>query len=148
MIERWAALAERRLDYLTDLFESGRWRRFHTEAEFLENIQEAKVAVERWRAMATQEATADNMPVTWSWLDRPNGIPSCRGSVLHEEPRPRAMRPVVAVAEPVSLAASPTLQPAEAPPREATVTPADLEWKRALDPLIAGERYPMLRTTL
>jgi hypothetical protein len=68
--------------------------------------------------------------------------------VLHEEPRPRATRPAVAVAEPVSLASSPTLQPAEAPPREATVTPADLEWKRALDPLVVGERYPMLRTTL
>ena len=41
LVERWAALAETRLDYLTELFESGRWRRFHTEADFLDNIQEA-----------------------------------------------------------------------------------------------------------
>lgn len=51
-VQRWAALAEQRFDYLTELFDSGRWRHFHTEAEFLENIQEAKETLERWRAMA------------------------------------------------------------------------------------------------
>ena len=51
LAQRWCALAESRLDYLTELFESGRWRRFHSEAEFLDNIQEAKEAVERWRLM-------------------------------------------------------------------------------------------------
>ncbi|MDB5501729.1 MAG: hypothetical protein JWR89_1631 [Tardiphaga sp.] len=140
MVERWAALAESRLDYLTDLFESGRWRRFHTEADFLDNIQEAKAAVDRWRAMATQEATFGNMPVTWSWLDRPNGVPPYRGSVLHEEPRSAA------VAKPVALAASPSLQPVAVAPHTPDVTRDDLDWKRALDPLVLGERYPMLRT--
>ncbi|WP_233025470.1 TIGR03809 family protein [Rhodopseudomonas boonkerdii] len=58
IVERWAALAEQRLDYLTELFDSGRWRRFHGEAEFLDNIAEAKDAVARWQAMANGEFVA------------------------------------------------------------------------------------------
>lgn len=46
---RGRALAEQRLAYLTELFESGRWRRFHTEADFLVNVRDAKAAVESWR---------------------------------------------------------------------------------------------------
>lgn len=57
-VQRWAVLAEQRLNYLTELFESGRWRRFHTEADFLDNIQEAKDSAERWRALANGEYVA------------------------------------------------------------------------------------------
>ena len=46
LVERWCALAEQRLDYLTELFDTGRWRRFHSEIAFLENVQEAKANVE------------------------------------------------------------------------------------------------------
>ena len=144
LIERWAALAETRLDYLTELFESGRWRRFHTDADFLDNIQEAKASVDRWRAMANQEATMGNMPVTWSWLDRPEGIPSQQRTPVFEAPRPRAPHEIAA-AEPVELAVSPTLQPARTPFRKAAAAPVDLDWQRALDPDVLGERYPMLR---
>ncbi|EJN10802.1 TIGR03809 family protein [Bradyrhizobium sp. YR681] len=35
------------------MFETGRWRRYHSEIAFLENIQEAKRAVQTWRAIAT-----------------------------------------------------------------------------------------------
>jgi uncharacterized repeat protein (TIGR03809 family) len=52
---RWCALAEQRLEHLTEMFETGRWRRYHSEIAFLENIQEAKRAVETWRALATGE---------------------------------------------------------------------------------------------
>ncbi|MET0187034.1 MAG: TIGR03809 family protein [Achromobacter sp.] len=58
VVQRWAVLAEQRLSYLTELFESGRWRRFHTETDFLDNIQEAKDAAERWRALANGEYVA------------------------------------------------------------------------------------------
>jgi hypothetical protein len=55
--------------------------------------------------------------------------------------------------EPVAEAASPVLIPIEtllrqAPPRQAAVTPADLDWQKALDPLVMSARYPMLRTAL
>jgi len=53
---RWCALAERRLDHLTDMFESGRWRRYYTERSLLENIREAKTAVQTWRALALGES--------------------------------------------------------------------------------------------
>ena len=52
VIARWCTLAEQRLNYLTEMFESGRWRRFYTEVAFLENIKEAKFAVETWRGLS------------------------------------------------------------------------------------------------
>ncbi|MBR0966829.1 TIGR03809 family protein [Bradyrhizobium diazoefficiens] len=55
---RWCTLAERRLEHLSDMFETGRWRRYHSEIAFLENIQEAKRAVQAWRALATGEDVA------------------------------------------------------------------------------------------
>ena len=58
-VARWCALAEQRLEYLTELFETGRWRRFHSEVAFLENIQEAKTAVEIWRDLS---GTSDAAP--------------------------------------------------------------------------------------
>lgn len=41
------------------MFETGRWRRYHSEIAFLENIQEAKRAVETWRALATGADVAE-----------------------------------------------------------------------------------------
>ena len=148
IVERWADLAERRLDYLTDLFETGRWRRFHTEADFLDNVQEARVAVDRWRAMAIQEATTDNQPVTWSWLDRPNGVPANyqRGG-LYQAPATLRVAETPAAAEPIALSESPALQPRAVPPRAAPAKP-DVDWRRALDPDVLGKRYPMLRAAM
>jgi hypothetical protein len=71
IVARWCNLAEQRLDYLSELFETGRWRRYHSEQSFLENIREAKAAVETWRDILTREATLDNRPIDLSWLGRP-----------------------------------------------------------------------------
>jgi uncharacterized repeat protein (TIGR03809 family) len=159
LAKRWCLLAETRLAYLTELFETGRWRRFHDEVEFLENIQEAKDAVERWRAMAAGETGSSALP---------------HGSVLYQAPRapvaqtmpgprptPDAVTPVP-VAQPEANDA-PLLIPIEklirqAPPRdfakrtapfqEATVTPEDLDWETALDPVSISKRYPMLRAAM
>ena len=76
IVQRWCLLAERRLDYLTELYETGRWRRFHTKADFLDNFREARTAVETWHALAGNGGTPDNLAVDLSWLDRPNGVPS------------------------------------------------------------------------
>lgn len=56
---RWCALAEQRLQHLSEMFETGRWRRYHSEIAFLENIQEAKRAVQTWRALATGADVAE-----------------------------------------------------------------------------------------
>ena len=63
-------MPSRRLEYLTELFETGRWRRYHSELAFLENIQEAKTAVEIWRDLSTREASRDNSAIDMSWLGR------------------------------------------------------------------------------
>jgi uncharacterized repeat protein (TIGR03809 family) len=70
VVARWCVLAEQRLEYLTELFETGRWRRYHSEVAFLENIREAKAAVETWRDLMTREASLDNSPIDISWLGR------------------------------------------------------------------------------
>lgn len=67
---RWCNLAEQRLEYLTELFETGRWRRYHSEPAILENIREAKSAVEIWRDLSMREASRDNSAVDMSWLGR------------------------------------------------------------------------------
>jgi len=58
---RWCALAEQRLEYLTEMFESGRWRRFYSERAFFENIKEAKRAVETWRGLSVR-APVEGLP--------------------------------------------------------------------------------------
>src|SRR3954471_3738166 len=70
LVARWCTLAEQRLEYLTELFETGRWRRFHTELSFLENIQEAKAAVDIWRDLS-REPSAGSSASSVSWTGRP-----------------------------------------------------------------------------
>lgn len=84
IVARWCGLAEQRLDYLTELFETGRWRRYHSEAAFLENIREAKTAVETWRGLLTAEATTDNLPVDLSWIGRRSSVPQTKREVPPE----------------------------------------------------------------
>ena len=52
---RWCALAERRLDHLTELFQSGRWRRYYTEQSLLDDIRHAKAAIQTWRSLSLAE---------------------------------------------------------------------------------------------
>jgi uncharacterized repeat protein (TIGR03809 family) len=92
IVARWSALAEQRLEYLTELFETGRWRRYHSELAFLENIREAKSAVETWHDLATREASRDNSAVDISWLGRaratlPRDVP-LRSQVHRFQPLP------------------------------------------------------------
>jgi uncharacterized repeat protein (TIGR03809 family) len=47
-VVRGLALAQRRMAYLTELHESGRWRRYFSEPEVLVVVREAKAAVDAW----------------------------------------------------------------------------------------------------
>jgi uncharacterized repeat protein (TIGR03809 family) len=71
ILDRWCGIAEQRLDHLIELYESGRWQRYHSERAFMENLREAKTAVETWRALARREATPDDQTIDRSWLDQP-----------------------------------------------------------------------------
>src|ERR1700760_1294594 len=82
VLGRWRELAEQRLEHLTELFESGRWRRYYGELAFLENIREAKVAVETWRGLSTPRAVAEPViRVTWPVAEAPRARPVAQAPV-------------------------------------------------------------------
>jgi uncharacterized repeat protein (TIGR03809 family) len=105
IVARWCNLAEQRLEHLTELFETGRWRRYHTELEFLENIQEAKAAVETWRDLLSREALLENTAIDLAWLGRRRTMPL----LLTPLPRDEGFRqPVVQLQpKPAPVAAPP-----------------------------------------
>jgi hypothetical protein len=144
IVARWCNLAEKRLEYLTELFDSGRWRRFHSEQAFLENIREAKIAVETWRDLLSREASRENRAIDLSWLGR--------GQTTLPENEFRGDRVRMPVAEiPV------------APSHEISISPeghdvaneihsaepsAEDAFTAVLDLATIAARYPLLRNTL
>jgi len=125
IVERWCVLAEQRLEHLTELFESGRWRRYHSEISFLENIQEAKKAVETWRGLLNREASADNLAVDLSWMNSSKPLPPRRNplSGYYIPPPPTRAEP-----------------PRASPPPAAS--------PEGLDVAVMQQRYPLLRNAL
>jgi uncharacterized repeat protein (TIGR03809 family) len=156
IVARWCDFAERRLEYLTELFETGRWRRYHTEQEFLENIQEAKAAVDTWRDLLTREASRDNAAIDMSWLRRSRATRAMQphGHILSDqvhlfqphsvqipaEPPPRD-RSNVAESDQFCSGAAPSAD------RNAPVHSSALE-KAALDIASLAQRYPLLRNVM
>jgi uncharacterized repeat protein (TIGR03809 family) len=156
IVVRWCALAEQRLEYLTDLFETGRWRRYHNERAFLENIQEAKTAVETWRDLATREASRDNSAVDISWLGRTR-VSLPRGQMLRDQVRQAPLQPAQIPAETsqnASIAADTIhVSSEDAPSAPASDPPAaqpsaDNAAELTLDIDVMRERYPLLRNAL
>src|ERR1700682_1159074 len=160
-VARWCDLAERRLEYLTELFETGRWRRYFSERAFLENIQEAKTAVEIWRELSTSEASRDNSAIDISWLGRSRAtramLPSAETSrewVHRFQPQPARI-----AAEPppraVSVAAAPDRvysdSAASAPEEDAPTLHPSLDPvldRLTRDVAAVTERYPLLRNVM
>lgn len=161
IVARWCSLAEQRLDYLTELFETGRWRRFHGEREFLENIREAKAAVATWRDLLHREASLDNTTVDLAWLGRRRTLPmpltplprdeGYRRPVLSLQPQaaPVAAAPpprdisadILAALEKQIAAAEEVPAAPDAPAlEELQVPPLDLDAMK--------NRYPLLRNAL
>ncbi|HEV7878404.1 TIGR03809 family protein [Bradyrhizobium sp.] len=158
ILDRWCALAEQRLEHLTELFETGRWRRYHSESSFLENIQEAKNAVETWRSLATREASRDNSAVDISWLNSPKPVPPRRnplsGYYVPPPPRRAEIRLVPEIVEaPIAPEISEGVLERAVPGQTvaqdvAPATVIDDSWRQALDLSAMQERYPLLRNAL
>jgi uncharacterized repeat protein (TIGR03809 family) len=155
IVARWCDLAEQRLEYLTELFETGRWRRFHSEIEFLENIREAKAAVETWRDLLSREASLDNSAIDITWLGRGRTTPLPRDEgfrqpvarlqpalapVVAERPRDIPADVLVALESQLFLAEETTSAP-DAPALDEMPLPA-------LDLDVMKERYPLLRNAM
>ena len=49
---KWRNLAERRRAHIIELYKSGRWKHYYTDAEFVVCLREATVAVNRWAQIA------------------------------------------------------------------------------------------------
>src|ERR1700704_905074 len=148
VIARWCALAEQRLEHLTELFDTGRWRRYHSELAFLENIQEAKAAVEIWRDLSLREASRDNSAVDISWLGRSRAtLP--RGQTLRDQlhrPQPPPAEIAGAAAPPdVSIAATEHVVSEDAPSAPAMDVTSPLTSDLAAT---IAERYPLLRNAM
>ena len=151
VVARWCNLAEQRLEHLTELFESGRWRRYHNEIAFLQNIQEAKAAVETWRALVkgktslNQSATAIRPAATRPTPREDISLKSFEPAPrLQPEPAPIAAAPPrhVLVALESQLAALGETPPlADAPALDDMPLP-----QLNLD--VMQKRYPLLRNAL
>jgi uncharacterized repeat protein (TIGR03809 family) len=154
IIARWCSLAERRLDYLTKLYETGRWRRYHSERAFLENIQEAKAAVETWRDILTREASRDNVKIDVSWLGRKAlGTAAVLPEAALVSPEiSRSVFAAISQAIDVSAREKPSEPAIEVRPTEPELKPA-VEPERdpinlALNVLGVHNRYPSLRNVM
>lgn len=82
------------------MFETGRWRRYHSELAFLENIQEAKRAVQTWRALANGgDVAAAAASVTsafgWSPATMPRVFPREQTQTLQPQKtlQPQTLQP-------------------------------------------------------
>ena len=148
IVARWSALAEQRLEYLTELFETGRWRRYHSELAFLENIQEAKTAVEVWRDLSMREASRDNSAVDMSWLGRARAtLP--RGDGLRDQVHRLQPQPKEIPAEPPPSAISIVPEADRVCLEEAPSAPAtDRVSELAPDMTSIAKRYPLLHNAL
>jgi uncharacterized repeat protein (TIGR03809 family) len=146
VVARWCSLAERRLEHLTELFETGRWRRYHSELAFLENIQEAKGAVEIWRDLSTREASRSNSAVDFSWLGHGSAMQP-RGERLRDQMH--RSPPAEIPAEPSSSAISIVPEAGGICPQGAPSSPAMGDVSELTPDLTAiAARYPLLRNAL
>lgn len=98
------------------MFETGRWRRYHSELAFLENIQEAKRAVQTWRALANGgDVAAAAASVTsafgWSPATMPRVFPREQAQTL----QPQTLQP--------QTLQSQTLQPKAVQPKAVHIAP-------------------------
>jgi uncharacterized repeat protein (TIGR03809 family) len=53
LAQRWRDLAERRRSHFIELYETGRWKLYYTEAEFVIRLREVFEAAEQWQKLAS-----------------------------------------------------------------------------------------------
>jgi uncharacterized repeat protein (TIGR03809 family) len=54
---RWRDLADRRRSHFIELYESGRWKLYYTEADFMLRLREVFEAAEQWKKLAPAQPT-------------------------------------------------------------------------------------------
>jgi uncharacterized repeat protein (TIGR03809 family) len=56
---KWRDLAERRKEHFSELYRSGRWRRYYTEEQFRTQMREVIRAAETWAQLAAPRSTVE-----------------------------------------------------------------------------------------
>ena len=128
---RWCTLAEQRLEYLTELFQNGRWRRYYSHTAFIENIKEAKAMVAYWRALSTPGHVADE--------PTPILIPELEPAAVPEVVEPAPDEIHLDVASEAAPADEVAAAPAPEVPQEMPSTPD------GVTPDHMNDRYSLLR---
>ena len=59
--QKWSELARRRRDYYVDLYESGRWKHYFDEQEFIARMRDVVASSAQWNELAGR-ALADPKP--------------------------------------------------------------------------------------
>lgn len=59
LVVRWRILAQRRMDHLIELYQSGRWKLYHKESDFLAMVQETRAALKMWEQLAPPDVMLD-----------------------------------------------------------------------------------------
>jgi uncharacterized repeat protein (TIGR03809 family) len=123
----WRELAQKRLEYLTEMFMTGRWRRYYSEQVFLENIREAKAALETWRVLATPDPARKSIfEISWSAPER-----TAQPRKTPPHPQPNAARPEMVAAAEIRVGVNPEPAAVNAAPAAASIDMSALQ--RALD---------------
>ncbi len=60
--QKWWALAERRRAHFVELYQTGRWKRYYGEEQFVLKLREAMKASERWAEIAPTPARVAASP--------------------------------------------------------------------------------------
>jgi uncharacterized repeat protein (TIGR03809 family) len=55
--QRWCDLAHRRRSHFVELYASGRWKLYYSEAEFIARLREVFQAVDQWEKLASTRPT-------------------------------------------------------------------------------------------
>ena len=161
ILTRFLLLAEERLAYLTELYETGRWARYFSEAALLENVRDAKAAVASWSLLVSTEALPNNRPVDLTWLDGPRPLPPRRPiapyietpqfSARFTDPGPRSNAVAGDLLPPTDAPIQIDVPVAAAPPEALPILepPVLPPWQNALDYALdyalLEQRYSLLR---
>jgi len=148
IVARWCNLAEQRLEHLTELFETGRWRRYHSEQAFLENIREARAAVDTWRELLSREASLDNSPIDLSWLGRGRSTLPRYDVPAAPQFRPEAAALAESAMTAVAAALETAVEVLDEPAAVDDAPPLEIPALPVLDLSAIQARYPLLRNTL
>lgn len=72
MVGKWCELALRRRAHFVELYDTGRWRHYYTEDEFVAELRKLTGMIDRWKGIAVDAADLPPLPMR---MPRANKLP-------------------------------------------------------------------------